>query len=521
MKSLHLNSVIFSDIPFPDLLTRNYGAHVISNQIVNQGYTSCVVDFASSLDWHTFTEIVDRFIGEGTLLVGFSVTWFQYRALNLRRFLDTTDEQQGVIDIDDTPDNTSYRESLSYNFSIGNSKKYVDYIKSKNPNVKVIVGGAKAYEYIDDEWFDHILIGYSENQIVDLVNNIKSNTVTNRILNYDVKAQHGNFNFSNSSVHYHGNDFINKDDVLIIELARGCIFNCTFCSWPLRGQNTKLYQKYKETIKKELMENYRLWGVTKYAIADDTFNDSVEKLKLIKEVVDELPFKPMFWCYARLDLISAHPEMAQLMLDIGIVEVFYGIETWNDETAKLIRKGNRNRKIEGLEIAHSVWGDNVSISAALVVGLPEDTIESFEQFKLWFSERGKYIIDFVGVNPLFLRKPDHNYQYLFLSDIEQNLDRYNYSFDEQGSLLSWVRNDSGDISTREIAEQVAKNLVDTLDKPVKRAHGKIDYTSHIHRIIKQDGLSNTEAVDLYAKNFYFPNLIKSFDKYKRRMTGET
>lgn len=500
-----LNAVIFSDIAHPDLLTRNFGAHVISNQIINYGYTSCVVDFASSLNWNTFTEIVDKLIGKDTIIVGFSVTWFPSKQTKTR-FLDSADEQGGLIGSDTT---SIFKQSLSYNFSIGESKRYIDYIKSKNPNIRIIVGGAKAYEYIDDNCIDNILIGFSENQIIDVLDALKNNTTINRIINHDVKAQTGSYSFNESMVKYYPSDGIHKDDVLMIEFARGCIFNCTFCSWPMRGQDTRPYQKYKEVLKKELADNFHHWGVTKYAITDDTFNDHIDKLRLIKEVTEELPFKLKFWCYARLDLIAAHPEMAQLMLDIGVVEVFFGIETWHDETAKIIRKGNRARKIRGIEIARAVWGNQVNISAALVVGLPEDTKESFNEFKKWHDDIGKYLIDYVSANPLYLRSPDANSQYMFLSDIEQNLKKYNYVLDSNRDG-SWKRSDGGDISTRNIAEDVTNELNNA--QPAIARKG-LDYTSHIHKIIKDPSLTTAEAVSKYANDVYFPNLIQSFDKY--------
>jgi radical SAM superfamily enzyme YgiQ (UPF0313 family) len=71
----------------------------------------------------------------------------------------------------------------------------------------------------------------------------------------------------------------------------------------------------------------------------------LEKLELINEVIKELPFKPIFsWAYARVDLIGQHPKQAQLLKDIGIKELYYGLETWNDITAKAIRKGGKKSR---------------------------------------------------------------------------------------------------------------------------------------------------------------------------------
>ena len=49
---------------------------------------------------------------------------------------------------------------------------------------------------------------------------------------------------------------------------------------------------------------------------DDTFNDTVEKMRMMKEVHDEVgPFD--FWAYGRLDLIASKPEMMELVGEIG------------------------------------------------------------------------------------------------------------------------------------------------------------------------------------------------------------
>jgi radical SAM superfamily enzyme YgiQ (UPF0313 family) len=213
-----------------------------------------------------------------------------------------------------------------------------------------------------------------------------------------------------------------SEELLTFEFSRGCIFNCTFCSMAHRNQDTTDFIKYKETIRQELMDNWTKWGIYKYTITDDTFNDHTEKLELINEVIQELPFKPIFaWAYARIDLIGKNPSQAQLIKDIGIKEVYYGLETWNDTTAKLIRKGGkREHKIESMRIAKACWGDEVTLSAGIVLGLPADTTESLDEVISWYQTEGNKIIDNLKFVALTIIPDDGFNQYKFISDIEKD-----------------------------------------------------------------------------------------------------
>lgn len=456
------NVITFTDTPSTDWFSRGYGAYRLSSEIRKHGYTALTVDFSSSLDWATFCKIIDSTVTSDTLMVGFSVTWFPYRNKNIKnpRYV-VGPKSLGIsssIDFDPVL-HPWYYESLSYQVSQGHIDRYIDYIKQVNPKCKVVLGGAKSNEYIHEPKLDNVFIGYSENMIIDYLHSLSGRgkkRIFNKIINYDVKAQSGEFNFNESQTEYIDTDCIRSNEILTIEFSRGCIFNCSFCSFPHRNQDTRDFVKYQEVIRQELMDNWNKYGTYRYIVTDDTFNDYTEKLILIKEVIDTLPFKPEFWTYIRLDLVARNPEQAQLLKDIGVKEIYYGLEAWGDRTAKDIRKGGKlAKKIEGMRIAKECWGNDVYIVSSIIIGLPNDTQQDILDSVNWYIAEGHKYIDLFAYVSLTLYHPDDTWEYKFHSDIEDNLKTYKYNFvDPINEPMEWSRSDNGDIYSKTQADNL-------------------------------------------------------------------
>lgn len=492
--------VLFNDSDVRFGFTRSAGAYTIASELKKQGYESLVINYSLLINWQHFKRLIDLSVDEKTLVVGFSVSWFETQ-LDLFEDKDNWDEK-----------------SLSVNFQRKNIKPFIEYIKSINPSVKVIVGGFTADSYINEESIDNIFIGYSESQIVDYLNGLKNNFPTPRIIAHDVKAQKHHFN--TSIVEYSEYDLIHPEEVQFIEFARGCIFKCAFCSFPMTGAKTVDYLKYKEVMYNELLTNYEKWGIKYYFIVDDTFNDSVEKLKIICEVIEELPFEPEFGAYVRIDLIAAHPEMAELLKRIGIKFILYGLETWNSETAKIIRKGgSKERKIEALKLARETWGAEVFISASMIVGLPNDTKQSFEDFITWYDVEGYNYIDHIFIAPLhLLPNEDKNPYKIFISDMDANKEKFGYSFTNDNR---WVKSesDTGDIRTRDEAATLTKDYNNRLLR-IQYEAPKLAPKRPLNLLYKIQEKFNIETDDkgqIVKELFevdYYPRLVKMLEDRK-------
>lgn len=454
--------ILFADTPSSEWLARGYGAYRLASELRDQGYTVLTVDFSSTLVWDKYKELIDLAVGDDTLCVGFSTTWFPYRNLNYRnpRYAvgPKSTKQNSRIDFD-PEQHAWYYDSLSFSFAMEGPDKWANYVRSKNPKTKVIVGGAKASEYALEKAVDNVFIGHSETMLPDYLENFTRKSgkkIFNKVIDWDVKAQDASFDFRKSSTKYVPTDIMLKHDLGNMEFTRGCIFNCTFCSYPHRNQKTKEYLKYKEVLRAEFMDNYEKWGITKYNIIDDTFNDSVEKLEVIKEVIESLPFKPKFWAYCRMDLFYKHPEMIQLMKDIGVAEIFYGLETWHPKTAKAIGKGGSNEmKIECMRRAREVWGDDVYVTVGIIMGLPYDTVESVEDAVNWFLKEGKDLVHWFNINAVTLYPPTATTDLRSLSDIERYPDKWGYYWpDAENDPLEWVKTDGSNIKTKSQADEL-------------------------------------------------------------------
>jgi len=510
--------ILFSDSEVRFGFTRSAGTYSIASAIRNKGYETLVVNYSFALNWEKFKNIIDLSVDQETLIVGFSANWF--------------DSQVDIF-----PDTDDWKEkSVSINFKNKNVKPFADYIKSINPNVKIILGGFTAHKYIDQESIDNIFIGYSEGQIETYLDSMSIPFFNlPRIISHDVKAK--DFNFNASSIEYTEYDLIHAEELLSVEFARGCIFKCAFCSFPMIGSKTIDYLKYQEVVYNELLSNYEKWGVTTYFIVDDTFNDSVYKLQLLSEVIEKLPFQPDFAAYTRIDLIGAHPEMAPLLKKIGVKYVMYGLETWNPETAKIIKKGgSRDRKIQALKIAKECWGKDVMVVANLIVGLPNDTTESFENFISWYEEEGHNYIDFANINPLFLSLENrkHDPYRIFVSDMDNRISDFGYKFsseelsdehiDFHGGLWEKTEKDTGDIRDRNQAERLAVEYHEKIVEIQKKIFGP-QYLGHFMKVMgfqvsrlrtkfNLESYIPEQVVYEIVELDYYPRLIKMLEDRK-------
>ena len=491
------NVLLFTDAPNPENFTRGYGAYRIAHEIRQLGYSVLTIDFSSAMDDIIFNKIIDLAVGEETIFVGFSTTWFPLAGNILKNNKFKVGEKS--LSKHDSLHNDWFYNSVAYRISRGELGYFTKIIKSKNPKIKVVVGGAKASDYVTDQSIDNVFIGYSENQVIDYIKSITGlgpKRIFNKVINYDTNANNGEFNFNNSFTDYVETDCINSHERLTIEFSRGCIFNCAFCSFPHRNQNTKNYTKYKEVLTHEFMNNWNKWGITKYVITDDTFNDYTEKLKAIHEVILSLPFKPVFYfAFIRMDLMTE--EQAILLKAIGLKTAFYGLDAWEATTAKSIGK-NSPKKIKGLQNAKQVWGNDVYISAYIIIGLPHDTIEGIHESAEWYITEGHKLIDNLKYVSHAINPPSSASQYQFLSRIEEDPAAWGYTFPKADDLTYWERN-NGTILSKTIADSL---MLIANEKVTPFNNAKIIDWNDMY-----DGKDPTEMYYKLTHEDYFPKLL--------------
>lgn len=455
---------------------RSIGAYQVASVLRSAGYTVKVIDyFPYLLNWKydELISIIKKYVDDTTIWVGYSTTFFD--------------------GYDDTSSHPLRNEKI---FSIKNA------ILSINNKIKTVVGGAKVWKKEFDQFTDYYIEGYSDTTVIELTKYIQGKNPFFQLSYKSVVSDRtaSNFDFSNYSFSWDKTDAIQPNECLPIEISRGCIFKCAYCSYPLNGKNKLDFIKSPNVLLSEFKRNYELYGVDSYMYADDTHNDSLDKLKyLYDEVYSKLPFKIKFSAYLRLDLLRAHPEMIPILRESGLTSCFFGIESLNYESNKTVGKGMQMSKtIDTLHLLKKEW-PNVFMQGAFIIGLPNESKETAAQWLEVISDKS-FPLDRITLNPLHLYRDQGESGYWF-NDIENNPEKYGYTFTDNSN---WINNKG---LTKQSAGQIVRDAGRRL-----RAAGKNKFTWftdwRLHNLeITRDQYTNMNrisialAIDIYISKY--------------------
>ncbi len=454
--------------------SRSLGVHRIANVLREQfGWNVLVIDHftvsvcVEELKEELFNKILPSVLTEETKLIGFSTTFMNISNKWLIENLSKKSKK-----FMEHPVMKGHIECLPFTDD-EDAMNFLKYIKHLAPNSKTIIGGVKAESKQYKTYVDAYVIGYGESQLVDLIKYwegenpfmpIKKLSEDCLEVSHDTKGN--NYDFSIVPTTYQPDDLVLPGEVLPIEISRGCIFRCKFCSYPLNGKKKWDFIKDSKVLRDEFLKNYDNSQTTKYIIVDDTFNDSVEKLQIFNDVVQSLPFKIEYGAYIRHDLLYAHKESIRLLKDSGLVSATFGIETLNYESGKAIGKGMPPEKtIEFLHELKIQWPELIT-SSGFILGLPYDNKKTIEKLCQTIVDKN-FPLDEIKVVPLWLQK-DAREKKLYFSEFEGDWESYGYSFKENST--EWYKGDLSytyclDLSLKyqSIAYELKRNKIATFD----------------------------------------------------------
>lgn len=351
---------------------RSAGGHRIATYLREEGYDVEVLDFWPAWTRLELLQFFQQRVREDTLVVGISIMF------PFGNMLGHNESRQKVTEMLET----------------------IDYLRDIYPQIKFI-GGAQNLSALLGYNLDYYITGYAEYAVVELFKYFKREFNTLRIreelLNgkrikiINCQKDYPAFPMPNASVKYEERDYIQPQEVLTLELARGCKFKCKFCSFPILGVKGD-YSRCGESLKEELLDNYNRWGITNYTVSDETVNDNPDKLAKHAKVIRDLPFQPHLAGYVRADLLVNKPETWQDIYDIGLRSHFYGLETFNQEAGKQIGKGiNPDKLKKGLLEVQDWFTDKEAgrgdyhCEIAMMLGLPGETKETFLDGLDWIN----------------------------------------------------------------------------------------------------------------------------------------
>ena len=397
------HALIFTNNQYP---FKAAGAYAVATQLREHGYkTKIIENFVYLHNTHPekFLEYIFKSIGKKTLFIGVSST-----------FLWDTDD----------------------------AYKILAKIKEKYPHIKIINGGPREgrrgpiHKFsIRDSMIDYHILGYSEIAILKIIEEIKKGNKLEKLYQYDPLGNQFDFTcippiFSKEE------DIVFPNEVLPIQIARGCPFRCKFCNFPLTGisKSEMKYTRTRESIRNELLYNYENFKTSNYAIIDDTFNTTTAKVKLIKDIVDELGIPFNFIAYLRIDLIHRFPEQIHLLKEMGLKGAFFGIESLHDPSAKAIGKGLGSEKtIAMLYRLKEEWGKYIQLHCNFILGLPYESEKTFKNWMIKILQPG-FPMDSMNISALEITKnPEPGMQ----SPFSENAEKYGYTIlDDYGGWES-------------------------------------------------------------------------------------
>jgi len=310
-----------------------------------------------------------------------------------------------------------------YNLAMQNVNKLFEKTKEKFPHIKVVVGGQNSHSLqplLSNA--DYFVDGYGENALLALLEDKvpEGETMLNGTFGYGFPNEY--------LTTWKDEDCILPGDVMPIETARGCIFACKFCSFPLVGKKKNDYIGDFEQLKEALIINHEKYGTTRYTITEETFNDNIYKLEEIAKIVSDLPFKFRFSSYVKPELLVAKPDMIDLLVAIGLEHGNMGIESLNRETRKAVAKGYdypvvaeaiKELKKKSLEAGHWDFGSSFNI----IVGLPFESQESYNKGIEYLLN--SYECDKIIQHRLSIRKTDGRWAHQ--SPIDADPAKYGYT----------------------------------------------------------------------------------------------
>jgi radical SAM PhpK family P-methyltransferase len=283
--------------------------------------------------------------------------------------------------------------TTTYYFDPAPIREIVDFVRSRCPETKIVVGGPHIFNVCSDFHGSglenqlrqmgadiYVFDSQGELTLAQLCQELRSASPSlERIPNLTYTLDGKTFNQTPREAENNDMDENAVDwslfpsdflaPVVQIRTARSCAFKCSFCRYPVVAGALNLTNV--SVVERDL-QYLRSIGVTHLLIVDDTFNIPEPRFKELCRMMIRNRFDFQWFSYFRC--ANADEESFDLLARAGCKGVFLGIESADRQVLRVMNKGATPEKYAvGLQRLN----DRGIISyASFIVGHPGETEES-------------------------------------------------------------------------------------------------------------------------------------------------
>lgn len=240
-------------------------------------------------------------------------------------------------------------------------------VKMLKPLGAVIISGGPHATLIPDEvlrnGFDIVVRGEGERTIVELLGALKNNKPLNTIAGVSFKNDKGEAvnnpdrpliedldslpfpDYGLLDMNNYSMDRSGSLKIFSVLSSRSCPSQCIYCA------NARLFRgkhrtRSAENIFREVMGLKEKYDVKYIRFVDDALTIQRDRIhKLMELMKSRKELKGLRWeCDSRVDCVDE--DLLRAMKDSGCAAIIYGVESYDDESLTLMKKGINTRKID-------------------------------------------------------------------------------------------------------------------------------------------------------------------------------
>jgi len=331
-------------------------------------------------------------------------------------------------------------------------------VKEYSKNIVTVIGGAHCdiypYETASFKEFDYVIRGEGElpflrvlrghdSKILDveIIENIDSKPFPDRTL-IDITKYHGT---------------LARKPVTSTVTGAGCSYSCSFCYQPHYSKHWRA--RSASNVVEEMYLIQRM-GIGEIEIMDDTFTTDKQR---VMDICDSLVFHKANASWSvdwnirtRVDKVDL--QMLQKMKLAGCKRINYGIESYNPEVLKTLRKGFHVEQIE--QTMRWTKEVGIEVQAYFMLGSPYETFEQMRQ-----------TIDYA-------KKAKPDYAYFSLTSPMPGTAMYKWGLDEGRYTDYWrayALNPTADFTMNFWRQEVRQEMIELLEYAYKSFYFRPDY----------------------------------------------